>query len=284
MQRRNLRKASPTLQGVSVVAYCIDKRNQCQEKDDIRGCLLLLGNVTNALAAASVQDEQLHQTSLESGYKIRISHIVSVADNGKAAQVNKTIQQQSSSSVQFSSYYMADRLRPDETICLREVAAKPLMAIEQAMGCSASDLHVKPPTILADATKDTTIHRAILVHCNEGYNRSPTLVLAFLMNTGGLTLRDAYKLVLQSRPGIDSLPPYRRALREHEQFITNKSTVNESETFQLHLSELLQFVDQESQNNGTTADPAEYRINRVHAARELRRKAIADLLSEASEG
>lgn len=82
------------------------------------------------------------------------------------------------------------------------------------------------------------VARAVLVHCNRGHNRSPTLVLAFLVHFG-LTLREAYRHVLCARPHIDPLSPYRHGLRNLEVQLRGKCSVEAEEVFGLHISELL---------------------------------------------
>jgi len=53
------------------------------------------------------------------------------------------------------------------------------------------------------------------VHCDAGHNRSPTLVLLALLHRG-LSLREAYRRVFETRPDVDPLPNYRRLLRSVE--------------------------------------------------------------------
>merc|ERR1719469_1427858 len=79
---------------------------------------------------------------------------------------------------------------------------------------------------------------AVLVHCSLGVNRSPTLVLAFLVMKG-LSLRQAYRQVLRTRPHIDPLPGYRDALMRYETEVRRRaSSVARSELFAMHFSEL----------------------------------------------
>lgn len=47
----------------------------------------------------------------------------------------------------------------------------------------------------------------VFVHCQMGHSRSPTIVIAYLMQHMGLTLQDAYELVQLRRPVAD--PNYR---------------------------------------------------------------------------
>lgn len=95
----------------------------------------------------------------------------------------------------------------------------------------------------------TPTDQAVLVHCNEGHNRSPALVLSYLIRCG-LSLRAAYKLVLRARPTIDPLPPYRHALWQQEQKYRTGSQLipiapsvrPEEDAFHWHISKLKQAI------------------------------------------
>jgi protein-tyrosine phosphatase len=57
------------------------------------------------------------------------------------------------------------------------------------------------------------LHRAghtVLVHCNAGYNRAPTLTIAYLCAHRGMTLEEATKLVKKSRACLPYLGVLRR--------------------------------------------------------------------------
>jgi len=56
----------------------------------------------------------------------------------------------------------------------------------------------------------------LLVHCKEGHNRSPTLVIAWLMKTGKQTLFKSYKFVYEKRNVIHPHIKYISQLREME--------------------------------------------------------------------
>merc|ERR1719382_606664 len=94
----------------------------------------------------------------------------------------------------LSILHMSDMLRPDEQIVIETLLEEHLATIESA---------------LSEARGSSEARRAVLVNCDLGINRSPTLVLAFLVHSN-LSLREAYRHVLRTRPGIDPLPGYRQ--------------------------------------------------------------------------
>ena len=55
------------------------------------------------------------------------------------------------------------------------------------------------PAALADLHDLLGSGHRVLVHCNAGYNRAPTLVVAYLHRHGGLTLADARDRVRKER-------------------------------------------------------------------------------------
>ena len=56
----------------------------------------------------------------------------------------------------------------------------------------------------------------ILVHCRHGQNRSPTVVLAYLMEREEMSLKDAYHLVSTARPRLAVHEAYFEQLRQVE--------------------------------------------------------------------
>eukprot|EP00658_Telonema_sp_P-2_P013702 TRINITY_DN15190_c0_g1_i1.p1 TRINITY_DN15190_c0_g1~~TRINITY_DN15190_c0_g1_i1.p1 ORF type:complete len:101 (-),score=21.53 TRINITY_DN15190_c0_g1_i1:339-641(-) len=52
-----------------------------------------------------------------------------------------------------------------------------------------------------------------LVHCSLGVNRSPTVVVAYLMTTHQMSLRDAWRLVKAQRPKANPMLGYFEQLR-----------------------------------------------------------------------
>ncbi|KAJ3194347.1 hypothetical protein HDU67_004778 [Dinochytrium kinnereticum] len=57
---------------------------------------------------------------------------------------------------------------------------------------------------------------AVLVHCHAGVSRSATIVLAYLVRFGGLTLFEAWCLAYKSRPIIRPNDGFARALQDLE--------------------------------------------------------------------
>merc|ERR1712173_318531 len=84
--------------------------------------------------------------------------------------------------------------------------------------------------------------RRILVHCDAGVNRSPTIVLAVLVRQFRLPLREAYKLVLKCRDGIDPVPAYRRALRSLDKKYQGKMSITGNEFYAMHITEVMKVL------------------------------------------
>ena len=95
----------------------------------------------------------------------------------------------------------------------------------------------------------------------------------------GLSLRDAYKIVLRCRPGIDPLPPYRQSLLEHEKFLHEGRTTVEEENdlFHLHLAQLMQLVAKAKLKEEESNDDDKHLVD---LAIEQRKDAVAKLLNE----
>ena len=155
------------------------------------GVDLLLGSAANGLAAASCAIPN-------------VVSIVCVAKtrNARAIAASPRV---TSGEVAFKRFSMNDWLRPDDIIDLDVAARGPLEALDQAFAAATAAI-----TAAGGGGK-----AAVLVHCDLGHNRGPTLALAFLVRRG-FSLRRAYKLVLRARPAVDPLPPYREALRALE--------------------------------------------------------------------
>jgi len=100
---------------------------------------------------------------------------------------------------------------------------------------------LEPATLEEDDEEDIARPMAILINCDLGHNRSPTLLLAFLLQHGS-SLREAYRAVLSSRPSIDPLPAYRRGLCKMELSIRGRHSVRPDEHFGMHISELMDIV------------------------------------------
>ena len=89
---------------------------------------------------------------------------------------------------------MVDRLRPDAQVQLHD--------LDNQLDFIRST-QVDHPAGQGDVV--------LLVNCNQCCNRSPTIVLLWLVTGEGLTLREAYKKIFRAgHRGFDPLPPYRR--------------------------------------------------------------------------
>jgi len=66
----------------------------------------------------------------------------------------------------------------------------------------------------------------ILVHCQGGVNRSPTVVIAYLMIRLNRTLKESYQTVKESRSQISPHELYMKQLLECEQRLFGMNTIN----------------------------------------------------------
>jgi len=184
--------------------------------------VLLLGCAKNAAAAINGDIPGLS-----------LSHIVCVASGKNTRLLEARCR---TNPVIWQSFTMHDWLSPDDTIDIASDLARPLVAIEGA-------IHPQGPYPMAQRDGSSTLTRAVLVHCDMGHNRAPSLVLAYLVSCG-LTLRDAYRQVFRVRPSVDPLPSYREGLRAFELARHGSSTVFGDDHFAMHISQLVQLVEQ----------------------------------------
>lgn len=178
------------------------------------GCAALaLGGASNAAAA------------VQSGVLLgaRVSHIISVGSYRNFKALTTMQMENGHADIQLQYFQMSDWLRPDEKLDLRHDLAEPLQALQAA---------VQPAEAVGD--------RVVLVHCDQGHNRSPTLALAFFV-CNGHTLRQAYCRLLRARMDVDPLPPYRRGLEQLEVELRGErgNSVSEHDIFALHVTQLM---------------------------------------------
>ncbi|XP_041850524.1 dual specificity protein phosphatase 14 isoform X2 [Melanotaenia boesemani] len=88
-----------------------------------------------------------------------------------------------------------------------------------------------------------------LVHCTAGRSRSPTLIMAHLMRSEGLSLRRAHELVLEQRPFIRPNAGFWRQLMDYEAVLLGRNTVRMTRTSAGVLPEAL--PDPENPNSVT---------------------------------
>jgi len=127
------------------------------------------------------------------------------------------------SACQFTPCPMNDTMVASARVELERDCAEQLTAV-----CTA----IKK---LEDCSQDR--QRAVLLHCDQGRNRSPTVAMAFLM-LDGASLRSAYRRVLAVRESIDPLRPYREALKRMEIYYRGKCSVHPDDHFALHISDI----------------------------------------------
>jgi hypothetical protein len=182
-----------------------------------KGVTLLLGNTSNALAAMA---------SSSGPAQLCTRHVISVGDSKMATLVKRARCDNGENGAPLHDRYeLVDRLRPDDVVEI-DMEWEPLVLLCKAFAVCEAEAH------------ECRRHRsAVLVHCNLGHNRSPALVLAFLLSRG-LTLRTAYVCLFSGRPMVDPLPPYRAALGRLEVRLHGVRSVD-NEPWAKHMSEII---------------------------------------------
>jgi protein-tyrosine phosphatase len=125
--------------------------------------------------------------------------------------------------------WLRDQHGVDTVLCLQDdadLASKNLVLAElvrayQAAGLAfhhvpivdgdAAHLAERLPGILSLIDAALAAGGCVYLHCNAGFNRAPTVAIAFLRAHHGLSDEDAWRLVKQRRACV----PYRRALALH---------------------------------------------------------------------
>jgi len=70
--------------------------------------------------------------------------------------------------------------------------------------------------------------KKLFVYCKLGQNRSPTLIISFLMKNKGLTLYEAHKLVKESRPVVQIHEKYAKMLLRLEEDLFGETSLPEN--------------------------------------------------------
>ena len=179
------------------------------------GVNLMIGNISNSALA-------LNTGTLQG---IIVTHIICVASPKKADKVATLCHP---SSPTFHRFFVQDRLAPDEDVDL-SVLEGPIQAVVDAISVqstgaaevlpmlqlSRTEKSAQMPVELSFLVPTPQTCKAILVHCDMGHNRSPSIAILSLLRVG-YTLREAYRLVLTAKPDVDPLPSYRRLFRTTE--------------------------------------------------------------------
>jgi len=82
---------------------------------------------------------------------------------------------------------------------------------------------------------DAKVNGKILVHCAAGVNRSPSIVVAYLMKNHRMRFHEAYEFVQEKRYCIQPAPSYRMQLLEYDKILYEEkrtSTVTEDPSTQ----------------------------------------------------
>eukprot|EP01052_Picozoa_sp_SAG31_P016785 SAG31_NODE_1125_length_9770_cov_2.732499_4_plen_295_part_00 len=219
---------------------------------------LLLGSIKNAFHVCTPGNRLAG---------LPVHHILSVGSSRNAQRLVSAAAE-SGADVRVGCHALRDRLRDDEHIDVQKELGPALCFLKQAMVHKSG---VSEPT-------------SVLVQCDMGVNRSPTVVLAYLLLTSftsvgtdcsARTLRDCYRLVLAGRPDIDPLPAYRRSLRQCELENGQVCSVGADEHFGWHLSELLAIASSDCCAAGQP-------LAGLDEALELRQSSVSLLLEEST--
>lgn len=91
----------------------------------------------------------------------------------------------------------------------------------------------------------------VLIHGNAGISRSATLVIAYIMETYGLSYKDAFLRVQQKRFCINPNEGFAQQLREYEPIYRAKLTLQNGETSQVtgKLKRRIQDVEESDRGN-----------------------------------
>lgn len=222
-RKEMLVRAPPSKDDVSLVCTWENEKNEVGE--------LLLGDASNALAAID-------------GKLPDITDVICVG-NRKTAQgcqgYHKHLTESRGDALpSFASFKMADYCPSDNDVDIEKRFLKVLDHVEKKLG----DVKQMLDSVDEKAEKTNTVEptRRILVHCDRGVNRSPTIIMAILIRVFQMPLREAYKQVLQTRQDIDPLPSYRRGLRRMDKKYHSKMSISGAEPFAMHISEVLKQV------------------------------------------
>ncbi|KAI0724975.1 protein-tyrosine phosphatase-like protein [Fomitopsis betulina] len=83
----------------------------------------------------------------------------------------------------------------------------------------------------------------ILVHCSAGISRSPSLVVAYLMKSRGMSLKEALGQVARARPQVSPNPGFLRQLKELDQDLHGTLSLDVDELPKREKDRLALFVD-----------------------------------------
>ncbi|EPS93372.1 phosphatases II [Fomitopsis schrenkii] len=83
----------------------------------------------------------------------------------------------------------------------------------------------------------------IYVHCSAGISRSPSLVVAYLMKSRGMSLKEALGQVARARPQVSPNPGFLRQLKELDQYLHGTVSLDVDELPKREKDRLALFVD-----------------------------------------
>ncbi|CAF1257200.1 unnamed protein product [Didymodactylos carnosus] len=90
------------------------------------------------------------------------------------------------------------------------------------------DEHLEPLLKFIDEARTTPGHNSrVLVHCQGGISRTPTIAIIYLMHSLHMTLNDAFQLVQEKRPNMRPNTDHLKKLLKVEQSMFGKNSISE---------------------------------------------------------
>ncbi|CAK9008455.1 unnamed protein product [Durusdinium trenchii] len=167
----------------------------------------------------------------------KVSHIVTVGSYRNYSAIAALLIENGHEDIEHQYFRMSDWLRPDEELDLKVELSEALQVPGEKSYGLVNSIRFHLQALQSAVQPMGTEDRIVLLHCDQGHNRSPTLALSFFLYNGH-NLRQAYQRLLQARPDVDPLPPYRRGLQTLESELYGEQTVFEHDYFARHITEL----------------------------------------------
>eukprot|EP01119_Soliformovum_irregulare_P023871 TRINITY_DN842_c2_g1_i1.p1 TRINITY_DN842_c2_g1~~TRINITY_DN842_c2_g1_i1.p1 ORF type:complete len:212 (-),score=37.55 TRINITY_DN842_c2_g1_i1:350-985(-) len=147
-----------------------------------------------------------------------------------------------------------------------------------------TDLKTVFPKCFAFISEARSKEKKILIHCAGGVNRSPTIMIGYLMAVEGWTLRKAFDHVKQCRKATSPHELYWSQLVAYERELTGTNTMKEDsfESVQQYLRKVREQANKERE--AQEAKKLEAQLKRLRMKEEWMAKNAASLMMAKGEG